>query len=57
MDNQAIQRRIAKASEKNNEIEEKKLSVMEKQLSVFENIASNLNKIGVILENRNLMKD
>lgn len=57
MDNQAIQRRIAKASEKNNEIEEKKLSVMEKQLSVLEDIASILTKIGFLYENSNLVKD
>ena len=50
MDNQVILRKIRDALEKNNEIEEKKLSI-------FENIASNLNKIGIILENRNLMKD
>ena len=57
MDNQAIQRRIAKAYEKNNEIEEKKLSVMEKELSVLEDIASILTKIGFLYENSNLMKD
>lgn len=57
MDNQAIQKRIVKASEKKNEIEEKKLSVMEKQLSVLEVIVSILTKTGFILENRNLMQD
>lgn len=50
MDNQAIQRRIAKALEKNNEIEEK-------QLSVLEDIASILTKIGFLYEDGNLMKD